>query len=311
MTRQKPGRAGFRTRLLQCGPAQERTVRWGLRWSREPLVVVGAGVAGTAAAIEAAKAGVRVTLIDENPVGASMMGLDVPLFFGQRIVAADGFRDGAAMLENVGGGQPRLGEGAEKRALRSCSARMRLGRLPQFRERAGSSTGRRSAWPTASRSWMIKFDRLIVAAGARDLGMGVCRMGAMPGAMGANGAQSLVSRYRCTLSSQRIVVLGSGNLGLQHSQDGAGCRGHSRFPPWWRCRPSVRGEEALLTDELRAPGAWLLYTSHTVREAAGEAGRRRVRRAGGDRRRLRAGRRVREGRSRQTPYVSPSAWSPT
>ena len=51
----------------------------------KPLVVVGAGVSGTAAAVEAAKAGVQVTLIDENPIGMSMMGLDVPQFFGQRI----------------------------------------------------------------------------------------------------------------------------------------------------------------------------------------------------------------------------------
>ena len=52
----------------------------------KPLVVVGAGVSGTAAAVEAAKAGVQVTLIDENPIGMSMMGLDVPQFFGQRIM---------------------------------------------------------------------------------------------------------------------------------------------------------------------------------------------------------------------------------
>ena len=42
------------------------------------LVVVGAGVSGTAAAIEAANAGVQVTLIDENPIPVSMMGMDVP-----------------------------------------------------------------------------------------------------------------------------------------------------------------------------------------------------------------------------------------
>ena len=56
----------------------------------KPLVVVGAGVSGTAAAIEAARAGVQVTLIDENPIGMSMIGLDVPQFFGQRIDGALG-----------------------------------------------------------------------------------------------------------------------------------------------------------------------------------------------------------------------------
>ena len=53
----------------------------------KPLVVVGAGTAGTAAAIEAAKAGVQVTLIDEHPIPASTMGLNVPQFFGSRFTA--------------------------------------------------------------------------------------------------------------------------------------------------------------------------------------------------------------------------------
>src|SRR5437899_1823313 len=52
-----------------------------------PLVVVGAGVAGVAAAIEAARAGVEVVLIDEHPVDNDMMAMDVPLCFGQRMAA--------------------------------------------------------------------------------------------------------------------------------------------------------------------------------------------------------------------------------
>jgi len=44
------------------------------------LLVIGAGAAGTAAAIEAAKLGAGVVLIDENPVDPGLMGLDTPLF---------------------------------------------------------------------------------------------------------------------------------------------------------------------------------------------------------------------------------------
>ena len=65
----------------------------------KPLVVVGAGAAGTAAATEAAKAGVQVTLIDENPISASMMGLNVPQFFGSRFTAD--LRDKSRLLERV------------------------------------------------------------------------------------------------------------------------------------------------------------------------------------------------------------------
>jgi NADPH-dependent 2,4-dienoyl-CoA reductase/sulfur reductase-like enzyme len=49
------------------------------------VVVVGAGVAGVAAAIEAARSGVDVLLVDENPIDNDMMALDVPLYFGQRM----------------------------------------------------------------------------------------------------------------------------------------------------------------------------------------------------------------------------------
>ena len=53
---------------------------------RAQLAVVGGGVAGTSAALEAARLGVEVTLIDENPLDFSMMALDIPLYFGQRMM---------------------------------------------------------------------------------------------------------------------------------------------------------------------------------------------------------------------------------
>src|SRR5438034_9452095 len=64
-----------------------------------PLVVVGAGAAGVAAAVEAARAGVEVLLVDEHPVDNDMMAMDVPLCFGQRMDAT--VRNRAAMLERV------------------------------------------------------------------------------------------------------------------------------------------------------------------------------------------------------------------
>ena len=77
----------------------------------KPLVVVGAGVSGTAAAIEAARAGVRVTLIDENPIGVSMMGLDVPQFFGKRTMGT--LRNKDVMLERVAAANNALAEAEE------------------------------------------------------------------------------------------------------------------------------------------------------------------------------------------------------
>src|SRR2546428_4416139 len=63
------------------------------------LVVVGAGVTGIAAAIEAARAGIEVMLIDEHPIDNDMMAMDAPLCFGQRIDPS--VRNRALMLERV------------------------------------------------------------------------------------------------------------------------------------------------------------------------------------------------------------------
>src|SRR5262245_66398068 len=77
-----------------------------------PLVVVGAGPAGVAAAIEAARAGVEVMLVDENPLDHEMMAMDVPLHFGgQRLHPS--LRNRAAMLARVVEANPALGEADE------------------------------------------------------------------------------------------------------------------------------------------------------------------------------------------------------
>lgn len=75
------------------------------------LAVVGAGPAGLAAAITAAKAGVEVLLVDENPVSQALMGLDVPLHFGQRMNAA--VQNKARMVERVVETNPGLAEAFE------------------------------------------------------------------------------------------------------------------------------------------------------------------------------------------------------
>ncbi len=227
-----------------------------------PLVVVGAGAAGAAAAIEAAKAGVRVTLVDENPVGASMMGLDVPLFFGGR--AAADIRDRASMTRNTAAASEALAEAEEAgvEVLLGTCAWGAFRNCETSRELDGPQIG----LADGERSWMIKFDRLIVAAGARDLGMGFAGWD-LAGAMGANGAHSLMNRYGA-LSSQRMVVLGSGNLGLLTAR--MALDAGLEVPAVVEVSSSVRGEEALAA-ELRARGVEL-YTSHTVKEASGEAG---------------------------------------
>ena len=228
----------------------------------KPLVVVGVGAAGTAAAIEAAKAGVQVTVIDENPISAPMMGMNVPQFFGSRFTAD--LRDKSRMLERMTAADEALSEAQE------VGVDVRLGTCVwgAFRNSETSRVldGPQLGLSDGERSWLMKYDRLIVAAGSRDLGIPFAGWD-LAGAMAANGANALMGRYDA-LSSRRMVVLGSGNLGLNTAMmaldrgiEVAGVVDVS---------PSARGDEALMA-QLRGEGVEL-YTSHTVREAVGSDG---------------------------------------
>ena len=228
----------------------------------KPLVVVGAGTAGTAASIEAARAGVEVTLIDENPISSAMMGLNVPQFFGGRFTGE--LRDKGLMLEKVASANGGLTQAQE------LGVDVQLGTCVwgAFRNTETSRVldGPQLGLSDGERSWQIKYDRLIVASGSRDLGVPFAGWD-LAGAMGANGANALMGRYGA-LSSRRMVVLGSGNLGLYTSKTAldSGIEVAAIVDVF----PSVRGDEALM-EHLRDEGVEL-YTSHTVREAIGSDG---------------------------------------
>lgn len=227
-----------------------------------PLVVVGAGMSGTAAAIEAAKAGVPVTLIDENPVPTSMAGLNVPLFFGQRFDNA--LRDRAAMMERVATANEALQEAEE------VGVDIQLGTCVwgPFRNSENSRLldGPQIGLANHERSWMMKYERLIVATGSRDLSIGFAGCD-LAGAMGANGAHSLMTRYQA-LSAQRMVVLGSGILGLNTAK--MALDNGIEVAAIVDIAPSAYGDKTLAT-LLQSKGTEL-YTSHTVKQADGNNG---------------------------------------
>src|SRR5258705_2847057 len=174
-----------------------------------PLVVVGAGAAGVSAAIEAARAGIEVVLIDEHPVDNDMMAMDVPLCFGQRMDGS--VRNRALMLERVVETNPELASAHE------AGVDVQLGtyvwgafvNVPAVQELPVPMLG----LADDRRSWLLGYDRLIVAAGARDVLLGFPGW-ERAGTLGAGGAAALLTRYRA-LAARRILVLGSGALGLQ------------------------------------------------------------------------------------------------
>ena len=172
------------------------------------LLIIGAGSAGTEAAIAAVQAGESVLLVDENPVDPQMMGLDAPLFYGGRMTSA--IQRPERLLEQMLAANPRLGVALE------LGVDVRLGVTawglyvngPNLRGLPQPMVG----LADHGRSWMCGFERLILATGARDVALAFPGWD-QPGVMGANGLNALVTRYDA-FAGRRIVVMGSGELAV-------------------------------------------------------------------------------------------------
>jgi len=177
--------------------------------ARYAVVVIGAGPSGVAAAIDAAGTAASVLLVDENPVSGALMGNDVPLYFGGRMTAATA--NSERMLEAIFMSMPALETAME------AGVEVMLGTTAWgvYRNDAGvaSLPDQVVGLADAERSWLVGFDRLILATGARDLAMAFPGWN-QPGVMGAAALQMLLTRYDA-FAGQRVLVLGSTDLALE------------------------------------------------------------------------------------------------
>jgi thioredoxin reductase len=187
--------------------------------SHWPLVVVGAGAAGLACAIAAAGHGLSVLLVDEHPVAAGLMGMDVPYMFGERVNASA--QNKARMIERVVAGRPEIERAFE------VGVEVRLGTYV-WGAFVNGPTSQSLPHPVLGladdeRSWLISFDRLIVATGARDLGLAFPGWD-RPGVVGVRAAAAAIDMYGA-FSGRRLVVLGAGacSLGFAVQAHEAGC----------------------------------------------------------------------------------------
>ncbi|MBS7542749.1 FAD-dependent oxidoreductase [Ancylobacter oerskovii] len=179
---------------------------------RAEIVVIGAGPAGCAAAIEAARVGAQVVLIDENPVSAGLIGMDVPLQFGGRATPA--VQTPERLVEQVLEANPALGEafeiGVDVRLSTSAWGAWVNG--PGLRGLPCGLLG----LADETRSWTLGFDRLILATGARDLNLSFAGSD-QPGVMGAQALHALLTRYDA-FAGRRLAILGTGALALDAAE---------------------------------------------------------------------------------------------
>ena len=209
------------------------------------IAVIGAGSAGLSAACQAAAAGAKVLVIDENHLPGGQLFKQIHKFFGSRAHQAGtrGYMIGRELLKRVeeSGSEVWLDTvvyGMQK----DCS----LGVI-----RNGEH-------------WVVKARKVIVATGAKENYMAFPGS-TLPGVMGAGAAQTMINVNR-VLPGERILMLGSGNVGLivsyQLMQAGAEVVALVEGAP-------LIGGYGVHAAKIRRAGV-PIYLSHTIRRVLGK-----------------------------------------
>jgi len=215
------------------------------------LAVIGAGPAGLCAAIEAAKNGVDVTLIDENRTAGGQLFKQIHRFFGseEHLAGIRGFEIGDMLLED-----------AEKYGVKVLLDTVVWGLFPDLK--LGLSDGKSVT--------IMEAQKIVVSTGASENSLSFTGW-TLPNIMGAGAAQTMVNVQR-VLPGEKVLIIGSGNVGLivafQLLQAGA------EVVAVVEALPEVRGYQVHASKIVRM-GIPIL-TNHTITRAEGDT---RVRQA--------------------------------
>jgi thioredoxin reductase len=210
------------------------------------LAIVGAGPAGLSAAIEAAKAGVKALLIDENQRPGGQLFKQIHKFFGSHAHKAGtrGMKIGEELL-------------AEAQAL---DMEVWLGS-----EVWGLENGH-DLWVVkdGKEDRSVRAQKIVLATGATENAVTFPGW-TLPGVMGAGAAQTMINVHR-VLPGRRAVTLGSGNVGVivsyQLLQAGMEVAAVVEAAP-------ALGGYGVHTAKVRRAGI-PFYVSHTIKRALGE-----------------------------------------
>ncbi|MBC7263189.1 MAG: FAD-dependent oxidoreductase [Chloroflexi bacterium] len=209
------------------------------------LAIVGAGPAGLSAAIEAASAGVRVTLIDENQKPGGQLFKQIHKFFGSKehYAAVRGFDIGTKLLAEV------EKSGVEVMLDSTVWGIFGTNVLGIIRNQ---------------KNIYLRADKILLATGAMENALAFPGW-TLPGVMGAGAIQTLINISR-VLPGKRVIMIGSGNVGLivsyQLLQAGA------QVVAVVEAAPKIGGY-GVHASKLRRNGVPIL-TSTTIKEAKGE-----------------------------------------
>ena len=208
------------------------------------VAVIGAGPAGLACAVEIARYGGRVTVLDENKSPGGQLFKQIHKFFGSQAHQAGtrGIDIGCRLLEQVGE------NGAE--VLLDAAV-------------YGIYDNRSVAYVKDGKENVLEAKRIVIAAGASENPLAFPGS-TMPGVMGAGAAQTLINICR-VLPGQKVLMVGSGNVGLivsyQLLQAGA------RVVALLEAAPEIGGY-GVHASKLKRAGV-PIYTSHTIKELTG------------------------------------------
>jgi thioredoxin reductase len=208
------------------------------------VVIVGAGPAGLAASIEAAKAGASVYLVDENNKPGGQLFKQIHKFFGSH--------------------EHRAGTRGVKIGADMCAEAEELGVNVLLSSVVFNISEKSIHVSTPDGTEEIVAGSIILGTGAMENCLSFKGWN-KPGVMGAGAAQTMININR-VLPGQKIIMLGSGNVGLivtyQLLQAGADVVGIVEALP-------KIGGYAVHAGKVKRAGV-PIYTSHTILEVKGE-----------------------------------------
>ena len=212
---------------------------------KSEIYVVGGGAAGMAAAIEAARAGAKVTVIDENEQPGGQLFKQIHKFFGSGVHRAGtrGVQIGRDLLKE-----------AEEAGVKTRLNTVAYGIYP----------GKRLGLICGDHTEELASPIIILATGASENALAFPGW-TLPGVMGAGATQTLININR-VLPGRRALMVGAGNVGLivtyQLLQAGADVAAIVEGLPYI-------GGYGVHASKVRRAGVPIL-TSHTVLRAEGD-----------------------------------------